>query len=188
MVAGKERFRDRFENAFSNSNSQIVSTVAHIVEQIQSYIVVKSLINVINGFASTLIFLLFGVDYAILWGFLVFLFYYIPNIGSLIAILPPILIMIMNNGFEFKSIAFIITIVGIQFTIGNILEPKFIGRQMDLSPVFILLSLVFWGWVWGVLGMFLAVPIAAMVKILCANIEPLKPLAVLMGVRGDAGE
>ncbi len=73
----------------------------------------------------------------------------------------------------------------LQNIFGNLIEPKFLGKTLDLSPVFILMSLIFWGWVWGIVGMFLAVPIAALLKIFCSNIDPLKPIAIIIGTKAD---
>ena len=71
---------------------------------------------------------------------------------------------------------------------GNLVEPHYLGRQMDLSPVFVLFSLIFWGWIWGIVGMFLSVPIAAAMKILFSNIEALKPMAVLIGSKTESND
>ena len=73
----------------------------------------------------------------------------------------------------------------VQNIYGNIIEPKFMGMKLDLSPVFILMSLIFWGWIWGIVGMFLAVPIASVLKILCSNVDALKPVAILIGTKAE---
>jgi len=72
-------------------------------------------------------------------------------------------------------------LLGIQMTIGNVIAPKVMGDKLNLSPVVILLSLVFWGWLWGPIGALLSVPIASAIKIFCANIEPLRPISIMMG-------
>jgi predicted PurR-regulated permease PerM len=90
-------------------------------------------------------------------------------------------VAILEYGFGFTTISLSVILLISHNVIGNILEPQLMGKRMDLSPVFVLFSLIFWGWVWGIVGMFLAVPIAAGMKIICGNIEPLKPIAVLMG-------
>lgn len=185
MIAGKARFEERFIYAFSSWNPKIISAISTIIGQVQSYIIFKSLLNLINGVTSVLLFVIFGIDYPIMLGVLCFAFHYIPNFGSVLAVTPAIILSIMKYGFELHSLIFIMIFVVFQSTMGNVIEPKFIGKRMDLSPVYVLLSLVFWGWVWGIIGMFLAVPIAATVKILLENIEPLKPLAILMSARAD---
>lgn len=181
MIMGKEKFEERLRLAFSSNSSYVEENMNAIDQQLQSYILYKTLISFITGAAFTFILLLFKVDFALFWGFLAFLLNYIPNIGSLLATIFPILIALLEYGLGFTTISLTALLVGVQFVMGNIVEPKFLGEKMDLSPVFVLFSLFFWGWIWGIVGMFLAVPIAAMVKIFCSNIEPLKPIAILIG-------
>jgi predicted PurR-regulated permease PerM len=101
--------------------------------------------------------------------------------GSFIATVGPIITALLQYGFGFTAIAVAALLLISHNIIGNLIEPHYMGRRMDLSPVFVLFSLIFWGWVWGIVGMFLAVPIAASMKIFCSNIKPLKPIAILMG-------
>jgi predicted PurR-regulated permease PerM len=131
---------------------------------------------------------MYGIDFAIVWGLLTFILYYIPNIGSLIATLAPIIVSLLEYGFGFTTISLAVLLVVSHNVIGNLIEPHYLGKQMDLSPVFVLFSLIFWGWIWGIVGMFLAVPIAASMKILFSNIEPLKPIAILMGTKSSDKE
>jgi predicted PurR-regulated permease PerM len=140
------------------------------------------------GIITTLIFLAYGIDFAILWGILTFILNYIPNIGSLIATLGPVIIGLLQYGFGFTVISLAVILLIVHNIIGSVIEPHYLGRRMDLSPVFVLFSLIFWGWIWGIVGMFLAVPIAASMKILFSNIQPLKPLAVLMGSKAESME
>jgi len=86
---------------------------------------------------------------------------------------------------DLHSISLAILLFITQNIFGNVVEPKFLGKKMDLSPVFILMSLIFWGWIWGIVGMFLAVPIASLLKILCSNIDALKPVAVIIGSKPE---
>ncbi len=120
-----------------------------------------------------------------MWGFLTFVLNFIPNIGSMIATVCPIIIGLLQYGFGFTVISMAVILLIIQNVIGNIAEPHFLGTRMDLSPVFVLFSLIFWGWIWGIVGMFLAVPISASIKILFSNIEPLKPIAILLGSKTE---
>ena len=183
MIMGKERFEERLKLAFLEKGDMISRSVTNIDEQLQSYIFLKTIISLATGIIFTIILLLFGIDFAIIWGLLAFVLNYIPNIGSLIATVIPILISFLEYGFGIHTISLSILLLVVQMVMGNFLEPHIMGRQMDLSPVFVLFSLVFWGLVWGIVGMFLAVPIAAAIKILCGNIEPLKPIALLMGTK-----
>lgn len=181
MIMGKAKFDERLKLAFTKNKSYVDDNLKAINAQLQSYILYKTLISFITGAAFTLILLIYNIDFALFWGFLAFLLNYIPNIGSLLATVFPILIALLEYGLGLSSISLTVLLVGVQFVMGNIVEPKFLGEKMDLSPVFVLFSLFFWGWLWGIVGMFLAVPIAAVIKIFCSNIEPLKPIAVLIG-------
>lgn len=181
MIMGKDKFDERLRLAFAKNSTYVEDNLKAINQQLQSYILYKTLISFITGAAFTFILLLYKVDFALFWGFLAFLLNFIPNIGSLLATIFPILIALLEYGLGFTTISLSILLVAVQFIMGNIVEPKFLGEKMDLSPVFVLFSLFFWGWIWGIVGMFLAVPIAAVVKIFCSNIEPLKPVAVIIG-------
>ena len=123
---------------------------------------------------------LFGIKFPVLWGFLAFLFNYIPYIGSLAAITLPIILSVLQFPGSYLPIFSALSLIAIQLTIGSYLDPEMMGRRFNLSPILIILSLFFWGYVWGLAGAFLAVPITAVIKIIAQNIEPLKPVAVLM--------
>lgn len=181
MIMGKEQFEERLKNAFKEKRDVVEKNLNSIDQQLQSYIVIKTILSFITGVIATLILMIYGIDFAIVWGLLTFILNYIPNIGSLIATIAPIIVSLLEYGFGFTTISLSALLLINQNVIGNLIEPHYLGRRMDLSPVFVLFSLIFWGWIWGIVGMFLAVPIAAAIKILFSNIEPLKPIAVLMG-------
>ncbi len=181
MIMGKEQFEERLKKAFSSNKEAVEKNLNSIDQQLQSYIIIKTILSFITGLVATIILWIYGIDFAIVWGMLTFILNYIPNIGSLLATLAPILVSLLEYGFGFTTISLSALLLINQNIIGNLIEPHYLGRQMNLSPVFVLFSLIFWGWVWGIVGMFLAVPIAAAMKILFSNIEPLKPVAVLMG-------
>ncbi len=181
MIYGKTQFDKRIEYAFGHNSSKVIKTVSEIDKEIQSYIFVKTILNLISALISLIIFLIYGVDFAFVWALLIFALGYIPNIGSIIGDALPILTALLQFGLGIHTISMAILTIGIKFVIGNFIEPIFMGRRMDLGTVFVLISLAFWGWVWGIVGMFLAVPISSIMKIIFTNIEPLKPLAILMG-------
>jgi AI-2 transport protein TqsA len=188
MMLGKAKFEERLAVAFRGKNSMVQNNINNINVQIQSYLIIKTILSLIVGILSTLVFLIYGVDFAILWGLLTFILNFIPNIGALIATVGPIIIALLQYGFGITVISLAAILLIVHNIVGSIVEPHYLGRHMDLSPVFVLFSLIFWGWIWGIVGMFLAVPIAASMKILFSNIEPLKPIAILMGSKAnDAG-
>jgi AI-2 transport protein TqsA len=181
MIMGKKQFEERLKTAFLDKKNIIENTINSINTQLQSYIIIKTITSFTTGLIVTIILSLFGIDFAIFWGLLTFILNFIPNIGSIIATLFPIVIAILEYGIGVKTISLAALLIINQNIIGNFVEPHYLGRQMDLSPVFVLFSLIFWGWIWGIAGMFLSVPIAAAMKIFCSNIEPLKPISILMG-------
>ncbi len=188
MILGKDKFEERLNYAFADNQEAVSRNLDSIDTQLQSYILIKTILCLITGVITTLILWMYGIDFAIVWGLLTFILYYIPNIGSLIATIAPITVALLEYGFGFTTISLAVVLVVSHNVIGNLIEPHYLGKQMDLSPVFVLFSLIFWGWIWGIVGMFLAVPIAASMKILFSNIEPLKPIAILMGTKSSDKE
>ncbi len=181
MIMGKTQFEERLKVAFESNRDTVENGIKAINSQLQSYIIIKTILSLLTGLITTVILLAFGIDFAFIWGLFAFVLNFIPNIGSIIATIAPILAAFLERGFGFSTISLSVLLMLNQNIIGNFIEPQYLGRQMDLSPVFVLFSLIFWGWIWGVVGMFLAVPIAAAIKISFSNIEALRPIAILMG-------
>jgi len=188
MILGKDKFEERLYYAFTSNRDIVKKNLDSIDSQLQSYIIIKTIVSLITGIVATVILWIYGIDFAIVWGLLTFVLNYIPNIGSLIATVAPVIVALLEYGFGITTISLAVLLVVSHNVIGNLIEPHYLGKQMDLSPVFVLFSLIFWGWVWGIVGMFLAVPIAASMKILFSNIEPLKPVAIVMGSKASAGD
>ena len=131
---------------------------------IQKYFVVKSFTSFLTGFIITIVLTLFGVDYPVLWGVIAMLFNFVPVVGSIIAAIPAVLLTFMNLDIN-TTIWVIVLYVIINISISNILEPKLMGKELGLSPLVIFFSLIFWGYILGIVGMFLAVPITMTLKI-----------------------
>ena len=125
-----------------------------------------------------------GVDYAILWGVLAFGLNFVPNIGSMIAAIPPVLLAVVQLGWN-EALWVLVGYTIINTVIGNFVEPKLMGRKLGLSSLVVWLSLVFWGWVWGPIGMLLSVPLTMLVKILLEKWDDLQWIAVLLGPGGE---
>jgi len=181
ILAGRGNTRPKIETAFGRSRSKkIIKIIDNIDQQIQKYLAIKTIVSLITGILTALVLLLFGVDFAIVFGFLTFLLNYIPNVGSFIATAFPVLIA----SFQFDTIwpAFwvFLILIFIQMIMGNFIEPRLMGEGLGLSPLVILFALFFWGWLWGIPGMLLAVPIIAVIKIVCSNIPSLNFVAELM--------
>lgn len=151
-----------------------------IVDQVKNYVVLKTYVSLATGLVVGVALAGFGVDFPILWGLLAFLLNYIPNIGSFIAAVPPVLLALVQFGWSTAlGVTFMFVVVNV--VIGNVLEPRLMGRQMGLSPLVVFVSLVFWGWLWGPMGMLLSVPLTMILRIVLENNAQTRGLAILMG-------
>lgn len=151
-----------------------------MVDDIQEYLSIKTKISVITGSMAWLLCWVVGVDYPVLWGVVAFFLNYIPTLGSIIAAIPAVILGFIQFGWESAAVL-MVGYIAINTIMGNIVEPKVMGKRLGLSSLVVFLSLVFWGWIWGPLGMFLSVPLTMMVKILLENSDDLKWIAVLLG-------
>jgi AI-2 transport protein TqsA len=150
--------------------------------QVSKYLLLKALISAATGLLFYLASLATGLDFAVMWGVLAFVLNFIPSIGSIIITLLTIVMAILQFFPNWASVIYVaILMISIQTVLGNILDPRIQGVQLNLSPFVILVSLSIWGFIWGVAGMFLAVPITSVIQIVCANVESLKPFAVMIG-------
>jgi AI-2 transport protein TqsA len=157
-----------------------LSTIERFSYNAKIYLVTKTLIGVATGLTVWLWLLLLGVDYALLWGTLAFLLNYVPNVGSIIAALPPILLALITLGLG-SGLLTLFGLVVINVVFGVILEPKVMGTQLKLSTLVVFLSLVFWGWVLGPLGMVLSVPMTNLIVIAMKSYEKTRKLAIMLG-------
>lgn len=164
-------------------SSHELSTLEKIKTSIAQYVGTKLAMSVLTGLLCYIIFLIVGVDLAIMFAILTILFNFIPNVGSIIAVILPIPVLLLQFGFGWETFFVFITSIIFQTIIGNVLEPKLMGESMDLHPVTILLFLTFWGFIWGIPGMFLSVPITAALKIIFSRMEFTQPIAELFAGR-----
>ena len=183
MLLGKPYFQYKVAKAFPAERATIFSEVtASISKQIGQYLTVKVAISGTTGVLVWLALTLLKVEFALTWGALAFFLNFVPSIGSIIASIPPVLLAsVQYYPSVWMPIFTLLVLLSIQMVMGNVIEPKLVGDSLNLSPVVILLSLVFFGWMWGIVGALMSVPIVATIKIVCENIEGLKPLSILMG-------
>jgi|CXWL01.1.fsa_nt_gi predicted PurR-regulated permease PerM len=173
-------YPSKIQRAFDGSQGKkILAIMAHIHQGISQYISIHTFISLGVGITVGIICWAFGLPFAVLWGFLAFILNYIPTIGSIIALIPIIITAAVQLGFIAAGWILALIILS-QIIWENIIESKLTGESLGLSPVVILLSLTFWGWLWGIVGAILAIPITYMIKIICENIPPLKAVAVFM--------
>ncbi len=148
---------------------KLKKTIKDITEQVQKYVVTKLLISLSVGIIVGFILWLFKIEFFIIWATLAALLNFIPNVGSVIAVILPALMALVQ--YESFGYALLLTgvIIVVQNIIGNIIEPKIFGDRLGLNPLVILISLLIWGYIWGIVGMFLAVPLTAIGKIIMSN-------------------
>ncbi len=146
------------------------------------YLIVKTWIGLATGLVAGVLIAFIGVEHALLWGTLTFLLNYIPNIGSLAASVLPVLLGSLQLGVASGLLVLLVYIV-VNIVFANILEPRFLGREVGLPPVIILMSLVLWGWVFGVTGVLLAVPLSMVLKFALESGEETRWIATLMSTR-----
>ncbi len=181
MVAEKVSFPARLRDAFGEVQSvRILGVLDSINQAIAEYVSVKTSVSLMAAGASYIVLTLFGVDFAMTWAILIFLLNFIPYLGSLVAVSLPIALSFVQLAEPWRGVVVAVLLVGIQQGIGAFIEPRMAGRKLDVSPLLILLSLAFWGVVWGVTGMILAVPLLVIARIVFDNIPETKPLAKLI--------
>jgi len=169
----------------SEKQRQVMSELmTRTLRDIQTYLGLKTLMGLLTAFASWGIMTWIGLDFAEFWALLIFFLNYIPNIGAIIATLFPALLALIQFQTWFPFVAMTSGLVVVQFVIGTLLEPRFLGRSLNLSPLVILFALGLWGVIWGVVGMFLAVPITVMMMIVLAHFPATRPFAIMLSKDG----
>jgi predicted PurR-regulated permease PerM len=153
--------------------------VARIIREMQIYLQVKTLVSLVTGLAAGLWLAFLGVDFALLWALTAFMLNFIPNLGSIAAAIPPALVALVQYG----PTTMVLVLVGyltINALLGTLLEPMLLGRQLKISPLAVFLSVIIWGWIWGLGGALLAMPMTMALKIGLEQSEDLRWVARLL--------
>lgn len=164
----------------SSNPEESIKQVQSITKDINKYIAIKTLISLLTGILVYILLLIVGIDYPLLWAVLAFSLNFIPNIGSIISTVVPVLLALVQYGFV-KALIVLAGYIIINTIVGNIIEPKFMGKGLGLSTLVVFISLVFWGWILGPIGMLLSVPLTITVKIVLDSSDETRWLAVLLG-------
>lgn len=162
----------------------LAATVRGISEKVRTYLYVRTVLGAMSAVAAGLWLLIMGVDLVLVWVLLTFALNYIPNLGSVIAVIPPSLMALVQHG----PLPAAMTLGGltvIEQIIGNYIDPRMQGRRLQISPVLVLVALVFWTWVWGPVGALLAVPMTVTLLAAASHAPALQPLATLLAADGD---
>ena len=165
-------------------NTPVIGRITALTEDIRKYMTVLTFVNFLVGMGDTLFLWFLGVDYALLWGMLAWFMGYIPSIGFIIALIPPVLLAYAQYGLQTALIVLVGYIV-INGGVQNFYQPKVMGQRLKISPVIVFIGLFVWGYLLGGIGAILAVPMTMMVLIIMENFEGTRPLAILMRYTGE---
>jgi len=170
-----------------NSNkSEIIWIIDKIKKDIKSYFLIKTIVSFITATTSYIAMVIFWLNFAVFWGLLILILNFIPSIWSIIAVwLVVIFSFVQPEFWLYNSLLLSTTLIGIQVLMWNIIEPKFMWNKLNLSPLVIILSLWFWGSIWGIVGMLLSVPLMVIINIILAKIPATKPLAILLSEKWE---
>ena len=171
--------------AMPGDSSQSLDNLDKIVATINQYMAIKTLTSLLTGVLIAAWLTFFGVDFALLWGLLAFLLNYVPNIGSILAAVPAVLLAFIQlgaGGAAWVGLGFVL----VNTLIGYAIEPRFMGKGLGLSTLVVFVSLVFWGWALGPVGMLLSVPLTMTAKITLESNEETRWIAILLGTESDA--
>ncbi len=190
LMAERLACRKKLRLAAGNprTGAELEGVLLAISSSLQRYVGVKTFISLVTAGISYAVFLILGLEYAETWAVLTFALNFIPSIGSIIAVVFPALIALV----QFDTIGpFLIVVFGcgtIQFLIGNFLDPAMLGRSLNMSTFLVILALTFWTTVWGLIGAFLSVPLTVCILIIFSHIPALRPVAILMSLDGRLAE
>jgi predicted PurR-regulated permease PerM len=200
LLVERHQLSHRLTKAYGKERgAQITAAVAKIQQSTESYIVGKTVISLGTGVLFSLILWYFDVKFFVVWGMMAFLFNFVPYLGSVIATILPILTAIGQCAqarltedpalaqFTFGKIVIILLLLtAVQVAVGSFIEPRLLGNRLRISPLVVFLSFMVWGWLWGLPGIILSVPIIATIKIIMENVESLRPLAVMISNEGPS--
>ncbi len=156
----------------------------NIHDQTRRYVSMKTLVSIITAFVSWLVMVLAGLEHATLWATLIFILNFIPNIGSIIALGFPILMAVVQYPNPAPILLLVVALTLVQVAVGYFIEPRLMGNQLNISPFVVLVSLTVFGIIWGIVGMFLSVPLTVILMIVFGQFESTRPLAVLLSGDG----
>jgi predicted PurR-regulated permease PerM len=182
MLTSKDRLWAASLNLFPIQQRQHAENVIHAISQmLRQFVVGNFLVGLISAGMITPVFAVMHLQYALLMGPLAAFLCLVPYIGVALGILPPLLIALMQYDTLGPFAAIGIAVAGVHFVAVNLLTPKLVGSRVNLNALSVTIAMMFWGWLWGGIGLMLAVPITAAIKTVCDNVESLKPYGAWMG-------
>lgn len=185
ILAEAGRYVEKFETIALNKGPNFLK-FRNTGRDVQRYLAIKTLVSIPVGVLAWITCALFGVEFAVLWGLAAFFFNFVPTIGAFVAAFPPIIIGMLQLG-NWQALGILACYTAINIGIGNFIEPMLLGRRFGISTVVVILSVLFWGWVWGPVGMFLAVPLTMVIKMMLENSDDFRWISVAMGKDSEEG-
>lgn len=176
-----EQYISYLEQGNSEQEEKLLKGFEQVKSSIVTYMKVKFFVSFITGMGYFIICWLFGIDFALFWGFLAFLLNFIPTVGSIVATIPPLLLGMIQLDSLGIIVLMVVLLLVIQAVMGNVVEPKMQGAKLSLNTVVVILGLVFWGYIWGVTGMILSVPLLVLTKVVLSQLPDAQVLVRLMG-------
>ena len=165
-------------------NRELNEVVTSVSQGIRQYLSIKTMVSALTGIFTYAVLKIYGANFAELLGLFAFLLNFIPVIGSAIAVVIPVILALVQFDTIGPALQIAALLAAVQACVGNIIEPKLMGRTLNLSPFVIMVALTFWTTIWGMVGAFLSVPITASAVIVCRNIQPLRWIAILLSADG----
>jgi len=181
LLAGMTGYNEYMNYVGGDRAEQFLEEYSKIQHSIFSYILIKTLISIATGLLVFGICASFGLKFAVFWGFIAFLLNFIPNIGSILGTILPILMAIIQLDSLQAIFLLSILLISIQFIMGNLIEPIIMGNRLRLNTLTVLFGLVFWGYIWGIPGMLLSVPLMVILKIILERIPAFSFIGRIMG-------
>ena len=173
----KRKLTQRFSRPLSD---EALRAVREVTRQVQRFLLVQSATSVATGVLTGLICWALGVDLALVWGLLALVLNFIPTLGSIVALVPPTLFALLQYGLDWHAPVLFAALAATQLFLGSYVDPKVQGRYLELSAFVVLVAITFWGWLWGVAGAFIAVPITAAAVLACQHVEGAEWVARLL--------
>ena len=179
-------FGTKITNMFpeSKQRTEAEEILFSIKEQTQTYISVKTLVSLITAGVSWVIMFFFDLNHAVVWAILFFILNFVPNFGSIIALVFPVLMAVLQFGSLGPALGIFVALFLVQMIIGYFVEPKMMGKSLNISPFVVLASLAIFGAIWGITGMFMSVPLTVIVMIVCSHFDATRPIAILLSGDG----
>lgn len=182
ILNDQKNLYNRLTRAFGRAEEKITQQILiEINSQIKSFILVKFMITVVLSVIFTVGLLIIGVKYSFIWGPLAAVLNLIPFIGAVIGIVPPAIVALIQYDTIWPALIVVIFFVVVQALESNLISPKLLADKVNLNPLVILVTSMYWGWLWGAIGIILAVPITACFKVICDHVEALQPIGILLG-------